>query len=1304
MRKCRGDEMRKWRVGIIAALIALLFFSAPLSSIVRADDWTQTTQSDFEAGSGANIDTISYPGNVTLAQHWQKYPTSPVLNVGPSPWDSTYVDSPSVLYDGITYRMWYSGSAGTSYQIGLATSNDGISWTKSGSNPVLGPGPSVWESDRVYFPTVLFIGGNYHMWYTGDNGTNDRIGYATSPDGVTWIKSASNPVLDIGLPGSWDNNNVLTPVVIHDGSTYHMWYSGYNGSTWRIGYATSSDGIVWNKYAFNPVLDLGPPGSWDGNHVYYPSVIFDGATYHMWYSGADGINARIGYATSSDGITWTRQKSNPLIDVGPPGAWDDQIIWFPSVIKQGSGYKMWYGAKDGTTYRIGYATSPDGITWTKVPNDFVLNIGSPVSWENTDVFCPTVLYNGIVYEMWYTGSENSPTPHRIGYANSPDGITWSRSASNPVLDIGLAAWDDVSVFCPNVLFDGLNYHMWYTGSDGSRNRIGYATSPDGITWMKNAANPVLDVGSSGSWDDLMVRSPTVIHDGAIYHMWFSGHDGSTYRIGYATSPDGITWTKYSGNPVFDFGSPGSWDDSHVTFPSVVQTGSAYHMWYSGVDSFGIGRIGHARSSDGSNWTRNPANPVIREGHAGSWDDLHAYNSCVLYDSGSFSIWYAGSDGTAFRIGHTTMGYWRSGNLSSQVFDSGIGGTIWNSINWTESLPPGTNITIATRSGNTPTPDVTWSSWSTEMWNELGTVIASPASRFIQYRATFANADRDVTPILSHVNINYTLAVSNPPTIADLLENPNPQEVFGFVNITANITDDIAVDEVWINISGEGNFSMTFDSISGLYYYEASYSALAIFSYTIWASDTQNQWASSSSSFIIHDTTPPVITNVFENPNPQDVFGNVNITANITDNYALNEVWINIFGEGNFSMIFDPASGFYTYEAPYSSIGTYSYTIWANDTSDNWASTSSSFVIQDVTPPAIANILENPDPQEVYGIVNISANVTDNYALDEVWINISGLGNFTMMFDSISGLHYYENSYSILGTSSYTIWANDTSNQWSSASSSFTIQDSAPPIITDILENPDPQEVFSNIEITANITDNYAVDEVSINIPGEGNFSMAFNSITGLYHYEDSFSSLGVQSFTIWANDTSGNWAFSSSSFVIQDSTPPEISDLVETPDPQEVNKEIRVSAVATDNIGIDEVWINIEGIGNFTMNYNSSADKYYYETIHQISGTFIYTIWAKDTSNNWNSASSSFMISEQLDEKPVLDWWWILLVIIIIILIIIILFLLMRRRKKEEEEEPSSQQIPSSPPLPPQSMKQEQPHTPPPPPPPPPSN
>jgi len=188
---------------------------------------------------------------------------------------------------------------------------------------------------------------------------------------------------------------------------------------------------------------------------------------------------------------------------------------------------------------------------------------------------------------------------------------WTKHPDNPVLRLGAnGEWDDELVANLFTIFDGSRYHGWYSGFDGNGTNIGYVSSTDGISWTKYSA-PVLFDGSDGSWDDFVVYQPSVFFDGEAYHMWFGGHNGPTNRqIGYATSPDSINWTKHPGNPVLKPGDNGSWDDQWVDSPFVLKIDSVYHMWYSGYDG-AIMQSGHATSVDGINWEKDSLNPVFK---------------------------------------------------------------------------------------------------------------------------------------------------------------------------------------------------------------------------------------------------------------------------------------------------------------------------------------------------------------------------------------------------------------------------------------------------------------------------------------------------------------------------------------------------------------------------------------------------------------------------------------------------------------------------------------------------------------------
>jgi hypothetical protein len=160
-----------------------------------------------------------------------------------------------------------------------------------------------WDDDAVSAPSVLVVNGTYYMYYHSDQGfgASDKIGLAESADGVNWVKVSGNPVLE-GDTGEWDANGVSNPSVIYDSGSYHMWYI----ASAAVGYATSTDGVNWTKNGANPVHEP-TPGEWDAGGIQDVNVISaNGFTMYYTAQGEFSYAPKIGYATntSGNGVTW----------------------------------------------------------------------------------------------------------------------------------------------------------------------------------------------------------------------------------------------------------------------------------------------------------------------------------------------------------------------------------------------------------------------------------------------------------------------------------------------------------------------------------------------------------------------------------------------------------------------------------------------------------------------------------------------------------------------------------------------------------------------------------------------------------------------------------------------------------------------------------------------------------------------------------------------------------------------------------------------------------------------------------------
>ncbi|HEX3997601.1 MAG TPA: hypothetical protein VHX65_03515 [Pirellulales bacterium] len=242
----------------------------------------------------------------------------------------------------------------------------------------------------------------------------------------------------------------------------------------------------------------------------------------------------------------------------------------------------------------------------------------------------------------------------IAIVESKDSFHWDgppRTVLPPRKETG---WE-VEVNRPVVIRRDDGYHMWYTGQAGGHSAIGYATSRDGTLWRRMSDRPVLSADQP--WEKVAVMCPDVIWDAQakLLRMWYSG--GEQYEpdaIGYATSPDGLNWTKNKSNPIFRPDPRAAWEHHKVTAVHVVRRGDEYLMFYIGFRDTAHAQIGVARSKDGiTNWQRNPANPIIRAAGGDSWDADACYKPYAIFDGKRWLLWYNGRRGSIEQIGVAT---------------------------------------------------------------------------------------------------------------------------------------------------------------------------------------------------------------------------------------------------------------------------------------------------------------------------------------------------------------------------------------------------------------------------------------------------------------------------------------------------------------------------------------------------------------------------------------------------------------------------------------------------------------------------
>jgi predicted GH43/DUF377 family glycosyl hydrolase len=549
------------------------------------------------------------------------------------------------------YRMWYSGRAGVFGAIGYATSTDGFSWTKYPGPGLLplavlthGPAGSA-DSFSAADPSVLKDGSTWKMWYTGDDSSKKRVAYATSTDGITWSKGGK--VIAPEDPGVSANIafGAFAPTVWKTGSTYSMLLTGrklvgQGVFQTKVMGTNSSDGVNWA----GPSPVLNPSGSnqnFDYSNLNGPDVLQDPGTpapYKLYYSGntidANGnFHTRIGFAISTNGSSFNKvnggQTGGSTLDVGTLGTAFDgrQASGLSVAAPAGASPKFagFYWGTRGSDFkpRLGEATSADGSAWTKVPvsapdGGALFGLGNPAAFDNGGQRDPSVLDDSATYHLFFTGL-NSGGTRSIGYASTPEDATTklpdnsSWSARNQMLAGDGSGFDASGVAHPSVIKDGATYVMYYAGLDANGvAKIGRATAnaPNGP--YTRAAAPVLDVGTGTEFDATSVKDPVVVKVGAgDYRMLYTGVEtlfGTPIeRVGYATSSDGIAWTK-RGVVLDPSLTAYAGDESGIEPTGLVIDGSMLHVWTSGVDRSGRTRGGYASTPYPTPLTPQPGIP------------------------------------------------------------------------------------------------------------------------------------------------------------------------------------------------------------------------------------------------------------------------------------------------------------------------------------------------------------------------------------------------------------------------------------------------------------------------------------------------------------------------------------------------------------------------------------------------------------------------------------------------------------------------------------------------------------------------
>lgn len=238
-----------------------------------------------------------------------------------------------------------------------------------------------------------------------------------------------------------------------------------------------------------PVMDTGHMGAFDENGVVFTSYIKQKDRILFYYSGfpqtaSQIFHAYVGLAYSDDGgITAQRLYEGPVKSLSKD---EPYFSAGPRVYKlENDQYGMWYTACDGWDhfedgrmkhlYDIKYCTSEDGIDWSTGQK--------AITYDNSYEYAlsiPSMIKDHSGYRMWYSyrAQENIST-YRIGYASSQDGIDWIRKDKDVGVDVSADGWDSQMIAYPYVFQHNNQLYMLYNGNEYGRSGFGIAILEEG---------------------------------------------------------------------------------------------------------------------------------------------------------------------------------------------------------------------------------------------------------------------------------------------------------------------------------------------------------------------------------------------------------------------------------------------------------------------------------------------------------------------------------------------------------------------------------------------------------------------------------------------------------------------------------------------------------------------------------------------------------------------------------------------------------------------------------------------------------
>lgn len=296
---------------------------------------------------------------------------------------------------------------------------------------------------------------------------------------MKWIKKGL--IFSVNAHYDWMFSHAANPVAEQlEGDLFRVYFScrdrGNRSSIGFFEFELHRPGVIV-RLSDQPLVGPGATGLFDDSGTSVSCLVKTNGKKYLYYLGwnlgvtvpwRNSIGLAIGEAVEP---TFAKYSCAPIIDRSPI---DPFTVSYPWVIRNGPNWKMWYGSnldwgakQSDMNHVIKYAESSDGIHWTR-QGIIAIPLQPP---EEYAISRPCVIVEDQIYKMWY--SHRGPS-YRIGYSESDDGQHWERKDQTVGIDVSESGWDSEMIEYPCVFDHGGQRYMLYNGNGYGKTGIGLA--------------------------------------------------------------------------------------------------------------------------------------------------------------------------------------------------------------------------------------------------------------------------------------------------------------------------------------------------------------------------------------------------------------------------------------------------------------------------------------------------------------------------------------------------------------------------------------------------------------------------------------------------------------------------------------------------------------------------------------------------------------------------------------------------------------------------------------------------------------